>query len=138
MPSEGAAVEWPLMNVQDTGRKGGIAVQDAAAWVLRVGVIVSVATMLAGVVISFVHGGMSVDRMQHTRFDPGVTVLWHGLTTLRGVAVVQLGIYLLVLTPILRVCTSMVLFLFEEHDYLYALVTGLVLLLTLAGLLLLK
>ena len=76
--------------------------------------------------------------MQHAAFDGNLGHLWQGLRDLRGQAVIELGIYLLVFTPILRVVTSMVLFLVEEHDVLYTVVTFFVFVLTLTGLLLLK
>ncbi len=66
------------------------------------------------------------------------THLWQGLRELRGQSIIELGIYMLVLTPILRVVASMVLFLVEEHDWLYTAVTFFVLVLTLAGFLILK
>ena len=116
----------------------GITIQDASAWILRVGVVTSVAVMVFGVIVSFMHNGVTVDRMEHATFEYHPSALWHGLRTFRGQAIIELGIYLLVLTPIMRVVTSMVLFLVEERDWLYAIVTFLVLVLTLAGLLLLK
>jgi uncharacterized membrane protein len=113
----------------------GITIQDASAWILRAGVIASVAVMLAGLVLSFIHGPLSVATMQRAVFDGRASSVWRGLREGRGEAVIELGIYLLVATPIMRVVASMVLFLFEEHDRLYALVTFGVLLLTLTGLL---
>ncbi|MGE5243750.1 MAG: DUF1634 domain-containing protein [Betaproteobacteria bacterium] len=115
-----------------------IAIQDAAAWILRVGVIGSVLVMLAGITLSFVHHPVSVEDMQRTAFDGRATSIWRGLLEGRGQSVIELGIYMLVLTPILRVVASMVLFLVEEHDRLYTVVTFFVLVLTLAGLLFLR
>jgi len=40
-----------------------------------------------------------------------------------GKAIVELGIYILVLTPIMRVAASLVLFVLKERDGLYALIT---------------
>ena len=116
----------------------GITIQDASAWILRVGVVTSVAVMVLGVIVSFIHNGVTVERMEHATFDYHPRLLWQGLRTFRGQAIIELGIYLLVLTPIMRVVTSMILFLIEEHDWLYTIVTFFVLILTLAGLLLLK
>ena len=47
----------------------GITIQDAAAWVLRIGVIVSVSVMLVGICFSFAHGTTPIERMQHATFD---------------------------------------------------------------------
>lgn len=116
----------------------GIMIQDASAWVLRIGVITSVVVMLVGIAISFLHHSVTVQHMQKAPVDDNLKNLWIGLRTFRGHAVIELGIFLLVLTPILRVVTSMVLFCVEERDWLYTVVTFLVLALTLAGLFLLK
>ncbi|MDE3156459.1 MAG: DUF1634 domain-containing protein [Acidobacteriota bacterium] len=118
--------------------EGGLTIQDASAWILRVGVVTSVVVMLCGLALSFLHRPVSVDQMQRAAFDGNPHHLWQGLRDLRGQAVIELGIYLLVFTPILRVATSMVLFLVEERDLLYTVVTFFVLVLTLAGLLLLR
>ena len=116
----------------------GISVQDASAWILRVGVIASVVVMMAGLTVSFLRHHASIEHMQHAAFDASLAHLWQGLGELRGQSIIELGIYMLVLTPILRVVASMVLFLVEEHDWLYTAVTFFVLVLTLAGLLFLK
>lgn len=121
-----------------TAPGGGISVQDASAWILRVGVIASVLVMLVGLAISFVRHHVSVEHMQQATFDASLPHLWQGLHDLRGQAIIELGIYMLVLTPILRVVASMAIFLVEEHDWLYTAVTFVVLVLTLAGLLILK
>lgn len=116
----------------------GITIQDASAWVLRVGVVTSVLIMLAGTAVSFFRRSITVQDMQKTTLIDNIHNLWRGLRNFRGQAIIELGIYLLVLTPILRVVTSMILFCIEEKDWLYTVVTLLVLILTLAGLLLLK
>jgi uncharacterized membrane protein len=115
----------------------GITIQDAAAWVLRVGVIVSVSVMLIGITFSFAHGTTPIERMQHSTFEYRLQAILDGVRHGSGKSIIEVGIYLLVLTPILRVVTSMVLFAVEK-DWLYACVTLLVLVLTLAGLLFLK
>ena len=52
------------------------------------------------------------------RSSIGRTRLSHMAANESGKAIIEVGIYLLVLTPILRVAASMVLFLFEERDWL--------------------
>jgi uncharacterized membrane protein len=116
----------------------GIAIEDASAWILRVGVVASVAVMLTGIVFSFIHHHVPLERMQHDRIDFQPRVIAAGVLHGQGKAIIEVGIYMLVLTPILRVFTSMVLFAFEEHDWLYTLITFVVLALTVCGLVLLK
>lgn len=115
-----------------------IAIQDVSAWILRLGVMASILVMLLGIIISFTRHPVPVQRMQTAKFDYQPSVLWQGLRELRGKAIIEIGIYLLVLTPILRVGASVVLFAVEERDWLYALITLMVLLLTLAGLFIMK
>src|ERR1700722_16091027 len=88
----------------------GLTIQDASAWILRVGVIASVAVMVLGIVVSFSHHHAGVERMETSRFDYRPGVIWQGLCQWKGQAIIELGIYILVLTPIMRVVMSMVLF----------------------------
>ncbi len=121
-----------------TEHEGRVAIEDVASWVLRVGVIVSVTILLVGLVISFAHGGMSKQVMETQTFDLNLARLRHGVLTFQGFAWLELGILALVVTPILRVFTAMVLFAVEERDRLYAGVTFLVLVMTVASLLFIR
>ena len=114
-------------------RKRAATVQDVSAWILRAGVVLSVSIMLTGITVSSLHNRVSVERMEHARFDYQLPVLMQGLSEGRGKAIIEVGVYLLVFTPIMRVLASMIRFL-EKRDWLYALITSLVLMLTLAGL----
>jgi len=118
-------------------RQRQLSIQDFSAWILRTGVVLSVLIMLSGMLVSFFHNGMNVERIKRSTFDYQPSVILDGVRHARGKAIVELGIYLLVFTPILRVFASMILFTFSERDWLYALITFAVLLLTVAGLFLL-
>jgi uncharacterized membrane protein len=137
MNAHQARIGPEALEVPVSAEAHGLEIQDACAWILRVGVVASVVVMLAGLALSFGRHPVSVDQMQHATFDGSGRHLWQGLRELRGQAVIELGIYLLVLTPIVRVFMSVVLFAIE-HDRLYAIVTFVVLVMTLAGLLLMK
>lgn len=113
-------------------------IEDTSSWVLRIGVIASVTVMLIGIFVSFLHNHVEVERMQHATFDYQPSTIWLGLRQIRGKAIIETGIYLLVLTPVMRVITSMALFAVKERDWLYATITLLVLLLTLAGFVLVR
>ncbi|HVA57575.1 MAG TPA: DUF1634 domain-containing protein [Gemmatimonadaceae bacterium] len=115
-----------------------IAIEDVSSWVLRIGVVASVVILLVGLVVSFAHGGLTRHGMETQTFDLNVGALRHGIATLQGFAWLELGILVLVFTPILRVFTAMVLFAVEEHDRLYASVTFLVLVMTLGSLLFIR
>jgi uncharacterized membrane protein len=111
-----------------------LSIQDLSAWILRLGVVFSVATMLAGMLVSFIHNGMSVERIERSTFDYHPAVILDGVRHGSGKAIVEVGIYMLVFTPVIRVFASMILFIVVERDWPYALITFAVLALTLTGL----
>jgi len=128
-----------IVSTRSDGRnERRLSVQDASSWVLRVGVVTSLTVMVTGLIRALIDGGVTVQEMETRTFttDPGRLI--HETAGLRPFALMELGVVLLILTPILRVFTAMVLFAFEEHDGLYALVTFLVFVMTLASLLLIR
>jgi uncharacterized membrane protein len=72
--------------------------------------------------------------MQSDGFEYRLGKIFHGITSGSGKSIVEAGIYLLVLTPITRVFTSMALFAVVQRDWVYFFITFVVLLLTIAGL----
>ncbi|MGD1275828.1 MAG: DUF1634 domain-containing protein [Tepidisphaeraceae bacterium] len=124
-----------VVDSQTPPQRHPLPIEDASAWILRGGVICSAAVMLMGIIFSFVHGRTSLDRMKSDGFDYRPAVIWQGILRGHGKSIIEAGIYLLLLTPILRVAASAVLFALEERDWLYTIITLTVLLLTLAGLL---
>lgn len=110
--------------------------------VLRVGVALSLALILGGTLVSFLR---HPDYLASTRAlarltEPGaaphtVGAVIAGLLDGRGQAVVMLGLFVLMLTPIVRVAMSLGLFL-RERDRAFSAITALVLLLILASMLL--
>lgn len=115
-----------------------LAIQDVSSWVLRVGVILSVLVMLSGLVLAFLNGGLTPQIMEHAAFSANFAALAHGIGRFEPFALMELGVVLLVLTPILRVLTATVLFATEERDRLYTAVTFLVLVMTLTSLLFIR
>jgi uncharacterized membrane protein len=99
--------------------------------VLRGGVLLSAAIILAGVmwfyVRAFAAGGQSrtVSAFPHTL--PGVG---RGLAHADPLAIIVLGLLVLLATPVVRVAVSMVAFLLER-DWRYVVITSLVLLILL-------
>jgi uncharacterized membrane protein len=105
-------------------------VQTIIGWILRAGVFISMLVVVFGGVFYIYRHGAEVN--DYTRFKgvpefvstaPGI---WHGIFTLRGRAIIQAGIILLILTPVLRVVVSGIGFLLEK-DYLYSGISLLVL-----------
>ncbi len=124
----------PADHLSHAGVKGDFIIQDAAGWVLRVGVALSIAVMILGLIISFIHTPPSVKEMRHAAFNTNPVLLYQGVIHGSGRSIIDLGLLLLVLTPISRVAVSMVLFAAVEHDWFYTWVTLAVLLLTLISL----
>jgi uncharacterized membrane protein len=107
---------------------------------LRVGVTVSIATILVGVVLMFVHHPDYLrsreDLARLTKlgatFPHTLAEVKNELLAGRGQAVVCVGLLLLIATPILRVAVSIVVFL-VQRDYLFTLITTFVLAVLLAS-----
>lgn len=107
------------------------------AHVLRTGVTVAAALVLAGAVIYFVSGAHELPRFGVFTGEPGDLRSVGGMLAdarhLGGRGLMQLGVLALIATPIVRVALSAVVFL-RERDWLYTGVTLLVLVLLLYGL----
>jgi uncharacterized membrane protein len=104
---------------------------------LQVGVAVSAAVVLAGGAVYLVrHGGA---RPHYGRFVGesaelrSVTGILHATAAVQGRAIIQLGLLLLIATPVARVAFSLVAFL-RERDRAYVLITSFVLALLLVSL----
>jgi uncharacterized membrane protein len=112
-------------------------VEGAVGTLLRAGVLLAAAVVLAGAVLYLVQQGSG--EHDYARFhgepaglrEPGDVLA--GALTLEGTAVIQLGILLLIATPVARVAFSAVAFAMQR-DRLYVLVSLFVLCILLAGL----
>ena len=97
---------------------------------LRWGVILAAAvTALGGLIFLFAHGGRKADySVFHGQPDTLKSVSQVALNAyhLQPEALIQLGLLLLIATPIARVALSLLAF-FKQHDHIYILVTGIVL-----------
>ena len=106
----------------------------AISSLLRIGVTVSLAVIVLGSIVAFLHHpdlARSTTELQRlTR--PGAAVpqtlvdVLSGVEALNGPSIVALGLLLLILTPVLRVAVSIVTFA-RERDRLYVLITSAVL-----------
>jgi uncharacterized membrane protein len=105
---------------------------------LRTGVAIAGSVVLFGAVIYLLHHhGELVD---YRTFQPeraslqNFSQVWTSVTKLSGRAIIQLGLLLLIATPVARVVFSAFAF-FAERDYLYVVLTVIVLLVLAYGLL---
>lgn len=92
--------------------------------ILRVGVIVSAIVIAIGLVLLVV---TQDSGYAGTQFPTSFQAIFAGLMTFKPYAIIMLGVFLLILTPVLRVVVSIYAF-FKEGDHLYVGITVLVLL----------
>jgi uncharacterized membrane protein len=109
----------------------------AISWVLRIGVVLSVIIVTIGLVVTFIHhpgyakitGGISYHELtQPTSPFPRTFggIVKYLTKQGEGRGIVELGLIVLLLTPILRVATGVISFLYEQ-DPPMAIVTSFVL-----------
>lgn len=91
--------------------------------ILRIGVVTSAVVILAGVILYFVNGGSGYAA---TEFPRRLSAIFSGVAEGRSYAVIMLGVFLLILTPVLRVVVSIYAF-YKEKDTMYVVITTLVL-----------
>ncbi|MEN0056752.1 MAG: DUF1634 domain-containing protein [Mucilaginibacter sp.] len=112
--------------------------QAVIGWILRLGVLLSMSVIfIGGIIYLNRHGNIPVDY--HTfkgvpDFVHSTKGIINGIITIRGRAIIQAGIILLIVTPVIRVVFSAIGFILEK-DYLYTGITILVLLIITASML---
>ena len=127
---------------------GGLPTEEIIGWILRVGVSASAVCILLGMIVLFAtgetgYGAAITDLSQLTRYTsdaqgrfpttPAEVIA--GLAQFKPYAIIALGLLLLILTPIIRVAASIVIFLLER-DYAYVAITAIVLLILIISFLL--
>ena len=112
-------------------------IQVIIGWVLRLGVIISMAIVFFGGLIYLYRHGHSIADYTVFKGVPDFvrpSGIITGIITFRGRAVIQAGIILLIATPVIRVLFSAVGFILER-DRLYTIITLVVLLIIMASML---
>jgi uncharacterized membrane protein len=100
---------------------------------LRVGVILSICVVLAGMVLTFVHHPEDFSANPGAAHFPSTfSEVVAGVRSGSGEAIAMAGLLLLVATPVARVAFSIVVFVIER-DRLYVMITTVVLLILLVG-----
>lgn len=104
--------------------------QAVIGWVLRAGVLISMLTVfIGGCVYLYRHGHTTADYHQFNGVPDFIQTgqgIIHGVLTGRGRAIIQLGIIMLIATPVVRVLFSAIGFILE-NDHLYTIITFIVL-----------
>lgn len=112
--------------------------QAVIGWILRLGVLLSMSIIfIGGIIYLYRHGHIPADYSTFKGvpdFVHNASGIIHGIITLRGRAIIQAGIILLIATPVIRVVFSAIGFVLEK-DYLYTGITLLVLLIIMASML---
>ncbi len=97
---------------------------------LRTGVILSALFVFAGGILFLLRHSTPVTDYRHFQGEPAqfrtVPGIFHDALALHGRGLIQIGLLLLIATPIARVAFSVVAFLYER-DWMYVLVTLVVL-----------
>ncbi|MDN6968723.1 DUF1634 domain-containing protein [Oenococcus sp. UCMA 17063] len=96
-------------------------IEEGIGWILRIGVAIAVIIMLVGVILLFIHGNTGYKNA----IPVNLTLLIKGLKELKAGAWIMIGVFILILTPTIRVFASIFAFLLVK-DYLYTAITGLV------------
>ena len=97
---------------------------------LRVGVTFAGSVMLLGAILFLIRHGSELPKVYSFGFDsfnitdPNIVI--KQLFEMKSIAIMQLGILILIATPVLRVVVSVVAFLYER-DYMYVIFTLIVL-----------
>jgi uncharacterized membrane protein len=134
--------EVPLTADQTTPETPGAgrSMEDTISIVLRVGVTTAGAVILLGLVCTFIPGldrgsGSSIHELLDnggSRIDVSPASIAKGLGKFDPIAIIQFGLLLLILTPIVRVAMTLFLFI-ERKETIFIAVTAIVLLILLLG-----
>jgi uncharacterized membrane protein len=112
--------------------------QAVIGWILRIGVFVSMAIVTVGGVFFIIRHGFSSPDYSIFKgiptFISSPRRIFEAVVSLHGQAIIQLGIVLLIATPVIRVVFAIIGFLMEK-DYLYTLISAIVLLIILFSML---
>jgi uncharacterized membrane protein len=113
-------------------------IEEIVGDLLRTGVMTSALVVFVGALIYLVRHGHSPADYHVFRGEPSdlrtLSGILHSALTLHGRGIIQLGLVLLILTPVARVAFSIWGFA-EEHDRMYVIFTSIVLVILLYSLL---
>ena len=105
-------------------------IESVMGKLLITGVIISGTLILAGGIFYIIQEGLSIPHFKTFRGVPSnlrsVKQICTGFVHLESLSIIQMGLLLLIATPIARVIFSVIGFLFER-DYLYVLISLIVL-----------
>jgi uncharacterized membrane protein len=110
---------------------------DIMGTLLRAGVLLAASVVLLGGILFFIQHPGELFEFGNFRGEPSrlrhINVIIQEALSLRSRAVIQLGLLLLIATPVARVLFSLLGFIFEK-DWIYVVITFLVLIILFASL----
>ncbi|MFT8410866.1 MAG: DUF1634 domain-containing protein [Schleiferilactobacillus perolens] len=104
-------------------KKEMASVEQLIGVILRIGVIISAIVIAVGLLALFLEGGSGYPNDQ---VPLGFRAIFQGVIQLKPFAIIMLGLFCLILTPVLRVAVSIYAFV-VERDSLYVAITSIVL-----------
>ena len=111
-------------------------VEQIIGQLLQIGVLVAAVVVALGGGLLLVHSGGTIIGVERYRAEParlaGLREIFQGALKQQPLSTIQLGVLLLIATPIARVALTLFAFLFKR-DWLYVLMTTIVLGLLLYG-----
>ncbi|CAM2809868.1 DUF1634 domain-containing protein [Fructilactobacillus fructivorans] len=111
-----------VKNSQAEQKAKNIRIEQLIGKIMRIGVIISVIIMLFGLVLYIVTGTTGFGSHYYlTSFSQ----LLKGIISLKPYSIMMLGVFALILTPVLRVVVSIYSF-YKEHDKMYVIITTIV------------
>ena len=110
------------MNRDSKAARESEKVEDTLGRSLQIGVLASAVIILAGLLLYLITGRSGYPG---ATFPTSLPALFAGVAALKPYAVILLGLFVLILTPVFRVGFSIVLF-WKEKDFLYVRITALV------------
>ena len=127
MASNGSGAAAPSAPQED---RRVVRVEIVISWVLRIGVVTSLAVVVAGLVLVFVHHPAFLSSpaelpkliQRGASFPHTLSAAFSGAEGMRGEPIVALGLLLLILTPVARVAVSILAFHFQR-DRVFTLIT---------------
>lgn len=92
------------------------------ARILKAGVLLSAAIILIGLLLYLITGQSGYEN---DAYPTNPLLIVNGILSLKPYAIMLAGLFILILTPVLRVGVSVLVFV-REKDYLYVVITTLV------------
>jgi uncharacterized membrane protein len=107
-----------------------VRVEIVISWVLRIGVITSLAVVVAGLALVFARRpelwssptALQELTQRGVAFPHTLSAVFQGAAGMQGEAIVAIGLLLLILTPVARVAVSILAFLYQR-DRVFTFIT---------------